>query len=149
MPRRLPTACVLSALLLLPALLRADDATQGDKDLDGMWEATATTHDAQDRNAPMVGKGVWTIAGDTLTTKAGDMDARKATIKVDASKTPKTLDLTPQDGPDKGKTYLCVYTLKGDDLRICFADAGKDRPTEIAAKFGSGWTIVALKRASK
>jgi uncharacterized protein (TIGR03067 family) len=67
-------------------------------------------------------------------------------IKIDLSKTPKTLDLIFTDGPEAGRTSLGIYDLAGDNLRICFSLAGSTRPTEFASKPGSGFAFETLKR---
>ncbi|HVS40312.1 MAG TPA: TIGR03067 domain-containing protein [Gemmataceae bacterium] len=144
MPRRLPTAFALSALVLLPALLRADDPPKGDKDLDGTWEMASIMQNGKDALTPP-DKMLVTIKGGTVTVKIGD-ETHTATISVDASKTPKTLDLTFGDGPNKGKTAKAVYEIKGDELKICHGEPDAERPKELAAKEGSDLTLATLKR---
>ena len=53
MPRLL-TACSLTALLILPALLRADDPPKGDKDLEGTWEVVSVAGDSGEPEAPRI-----------------------------------------------------------------------------------------------
>jgi uncharacterized protein (TIGR03067 family) len=60
-------------------------------------------------------------------------DVDKGTVKLDASKTPKAMDITGTEGPNKGKTMLAIYELKGDTLRICYDLQGKARPKEFTA----------------
>jgi uncharacterized protein (TIGR03067 family) len=60
-------------------------------------------------------------------------DVDKGTVKLDASKTPKAMDITGTEGPNKGKTILAIYELKGDTLRICYDLKGKARPREFTA----------------
>src|ERR1700720_3417383 len=117
MLRRTLTVSAFVALLLLPAALLRADAPKGDKDLDGDWEMVSTVRDGKDVAPPGEGKALLTINGDSVTFKMGDM-SHKGTIKVDASKTPKTLDLMPADGPQAGKTLVGIYEVKGDELRV-------------------------------
>lgn len=58
------------------------------------------------------------------------------TCKVDAKKKPKELDITGTEGPNKGKTMLCIYELKDDMLTVCYDMAGKQRPTEFKTPEG-------------
>ena len=149
MPRRTTTACALAVLLILPAaLIRADDAPKGDKDLDGDWEMVSAVRGGQPLPQPEAGKPVLTIKGDTATLKLGDKMS-KATIKVDASKTPKTIDITAVEGDAAGMTMLGIYEVKGDELRMCRDDPGKDRPKELVSKEGSGATLAAFKRVKE
>jgi len=148
MLRRTLTASALAVLLLLPAaLLRAADAPKGDKDLEGTWEAIACVRDGKD--APLDQRApVATIEGDHLTFKIGD-ETRKATLKVDATKTPRTMDVVFEDGPHKGETVKVIYEVKGDELKVCHGDPGADRPTELSSKEGSGLMLMTFKRAKK
>ncbi len=52
------------------------------------------------------------------------------TFKIDASKTPKTIDITLKEG-EKETTQLGIYKLDGDALVISLAEAGaKERPKD-------------------
>jgi uncharacterized protein (TIGR03067 family) len=73
--------------------------------------------------------------------------ARKLTI--DAAKKPKAIDYLPDAGQEDGKTVMGIYEVKGDELRLCVAEPGKDRPTELSSKKGSGWKLWTLKRLLK
>jgi uncharacterized protein (TIGR03067 family) len=74
-------------------------------------------------------------------------ETHEGTFKIDPTAKPKTFDLIPSDGPEKGKTEPGIYTFEGDTLKICGADPGKDRPKDFTTKQGSGLTLVVLKRA--
>jgi uncharacterized protein (TIGR03067 family) len=138
----------LAVLLLAPALLRADDAPKGDKDLEGAWQETVTVLDGKELKTPSEEKGELIIQGDMATVKYPDRtDSDK--FKIDATKTPKAIDITVIEGSGKGTTSLGVYEVKGDELRICVAMPGKDRPAAVASKEGSGLTLVTLKRVKK
>jgi uncharacterized protein (TIGR03067 family) len=75
--------------------------------------------------------------------------AAKGTSEIDPTKKPKTVDLTMTEGDDKGKTFLGIYEFADDTCTVCLAPAGKDRPTEFAARAGSGHILAVLKRAKK
>jgi len=146
MTRRILTAAVL---LLLPAVpLRAADAPAGTKELQGTWEAVASVRDGKDQPPDKGGMIVAMIEGDALTLKIGDQ-TRTATLKVDATKTPPTMDVLMEDGPQKGKTMKAIYQIKDDELKVCHGEPGADRPTEISSKEGSGLTVVTFKRVKK
>ena len=147
MLRRTCSVSALAVLLMLPAaLLRADVPKTGDKDLEGDWEVKSALKDGKDASPPV--KAVMTFKGDSATMKMGDM-THTATIQVDATKTPRAIDVTPQDGPEKDKMSLCIYEVKDDELNLCVADPGKDRPKELSGKEGSGNMLITLKRVKK
>jgi uncharacterized protein (TIGR03067 family) len=72
----------------------------------------------------------------------------EAKIKIDPAKTPKTMDMTFQDGDNKGDTAEGIYKLDGDTLTICRPRLPPhERPTEFVTKPGSDRFIVTWKRA--
>jgi uncharacterized protein (TIGR03067 family) len=98
---------------------------------------------------PPQGKARLTIKDNTYTLTFGDAVVEKGTGKVDPTVTPKTAEVTATEGDNKGKTRLAIYELnelKGDDLRVCWVEAGKDRPADFTAKEGSGRELVTYKR---
>jgi uncharacterized protein (TIGR03067 family) len=64
---------------------------------------------------------------------------REATVKFDATKKPKEIDLAV----GKGKPFLAIYKLGGDTLTLCIGDQ-KNRPTEFEAK--EGRVLIEYKR---
>lgn len=73
------------------------------------------------------------IDGDKYTVTVGN-SPDKGTLKVDASKNPKTMDIVGVEGPNKGKTFLAIYEIKDDTLKICYELGVKGRPTEFKTK---------------
>ena len=71
------------------------------------------------------------------------------TVTVDPSKKPATMDVTGTDGPNKGKTFPCIYELSGDTLRICYDLSGKSRPKEFKTEKGTKLYLVTYKREKK
>jgi uncharacterized protein (TIGR03067 family) len=137
-----------AVLLLLPAaMLLADDAIKGDKGLEGEWKPISAVRDGKE-SPPLPDGSLATFKADEIMMKTGDRDYT-VSIKVDAGKTPKTIDLTPADGPKKGETIKGIYEIKGDELHVCTAEPGKDRPTEFSSKQGSNWSLMTLKRLKK
>ena len=138
----------LAATLFLPALLRADDAPKGDKDLEEEWEVVETVENGKEPSPCIKTHIEFTFDSDALTIKEGDLSA-KATVKTDASKAPRTLDLLIKDGDHKGETVKAIYEVKDGELRICHGAAGAERPAELASKEGSGLLLLTLKRVKK
>ncbi len=60
----------------------------------------------------------------------------KGIFKLDPTKQPKAIDYTDTFGADAGKTFLAIYSLKGDELIFCAAGEGHARPTEFKTKLG-------------
>jgi RNA polymerase sigma-70 factor (ECF subfamily) len=86
------------------------------------------------------------IKGDKYLIKQGGETALR-TFRLDPAKTPKAMDITYDDGPNKGKTNHAIYILEGDVLTICRHQLPeKDRPQEFTAKAGSGRSLIKWKR---
>lgn len=49
----------------------------------------------------------------------------------------KFIDISPTAGPDRGKTYRGIYELNDNELKVCTASPGKERPNDFTSKTGS------------
>jgi uncharacterized protein (TIGR03067 family) len=141
------------ALLLAAAVARPqDEASKSDlKKMDGTWKVTLhemggkkTTEDVNKKADVQL-----VIKDGKFTISFGGKEAGAGTIKLDASKKPKTIDVTTTKGPQEGKTMQGIYELKGDDMRVCFAQPGDARPTEFGTKEGSSQLLLGYKRVQK
>jgi len=120
----------LTATLALGTALVADDA--GLKALEGTYKVVGLTKSG-DVVPDDVLKSVSVIfKADEMTLKLPER-ALPAKIKVDGKKSPMTIEITPSDGPEKGKTFLGIYRIEKDELTIAFNEKG-DRPTEFKAE---------------
>lgn len=79
----------------------------------------------------------------------GFTGAKEAELKLDAGRKIKEMDITPADGRNKGKAFLAIYELEGDQLKICAAAPGEPRPKEFATKAGSKSVLITLTRDKK
>jgi uncharacterized protein (TIGR03067 family) len=86
----------------------------------------------------------------TLTETSYSLDTGKGvdkgTLKVDAGKTPPTMDVTGVEGPNQGKTILAIWKVEGDKLHICYALDGKSRPTAFESTMENGWLLAIYQR---
>jgi uncharacterized protein (TIGR03067 family) len=78
------------------------------------------------------------VEGDKLQFVLGTATLSEFSVKLDSAKSPPTIDLV--SGKD---TYLGIYELKGDMLRICLVE-GKERPTDISGTKEGAKSVVAL-----
>jgi uncharacterized protein (TIGR03067 family) len=79
----------------------------------------------------------------TVTTGTG---IDKGSVKLDLKAKPKAMDVISTEGANKGKTFLAIYELKGDTLKVCYDLSGKTRPGEFATKPGTSLFLVNYKR---
>lgn len=130
---------------------RADDKADVDKELtkfQGTWTFESVEAGGNKLPADQFKGMTVTFEGDKYAVKHGDEVVEAATLKLDPSKSPKTLDSTVTEGPNKGKVILGIYEISGDTLKACFDPEGKKRPTEFKGDSGAQ-TLVVHKRVKK
>src|SRR5262249_791076 len=75
----------------------------------------------------------WVIAGDRLTiTDADKKIYAQRTVRADATREPKTLDI--QEG-DKGRTVRAIYKVEKQKLRVVIGN-GKEYPKDLKSESG-------------
>ena len=140
-------ACFALATGLLFAA--GDSRTIGsDKDvenLQGIWVAVSL--EAEGRKAPQE-----IIRGFKIFIKANriiftpDTDKRESSFKVDASKRPKEIVITPLDGPHKGHPQRGLYSFEKDRLKLCVNNEKEQPPAEFVTRPADGLRLIVLKR---
>lgn len=132
------------ALVLFSAATVAIAADLDLKALSGNYKITGLQKGGQDAPKEVLDgvKGV-TIVGDEFTVDTGG-EKKIAKIKLDGSKKPVTIDLIPEDGPQKGKAMPGILTLEKGVLKIGMSEGG-ERPTE----FKKAEMVITLEKISK
>jgi uncharacterized protein (TIGR03067 family) len=87
-----------------------------------------------------------TVKGDRYTVSRYRKVAGKGTIKLDATKKPRTIDALPAVAAGNAGAILGIYEFDGNRLKLCFARPGMPRPTELRSKEGSGHTLTVWQR---
>jgi uncharacterized protein (TIGR03067 family) len=83
--------------------------------------------------------GTWSVVVD-------GKEISKGTSGIDPTTKPKKIDLKPTDGTNKGRVLRGIYEVKVNCRKVCFAPAGKERPTEFSSKPGSRHVLAIFKR---
>src|SRR5262245_5825844 len=73
----------------------------------------------------------------------------KGTYALDTTSKLKGMTITGTEGPNIGKTFLAIYELEGDTLRICYDLSGSKRPTEFKSTSGTRLYLVTYTRQKK
>ncbi len=138
------------ALTLLAAglFLGADEAApKGDKktEIEGTWVMTLKDREGDQFFEEDLKERI-TFTGTRYTGERDGKASREGTFKLDPSRNPHRIDITPDVGPYKGKTLLGIYERKGDSLKICAAIPGRSRPEGFKTAPGSGSTLEVYKR---
>jgi uncharacterized protein (TIGR03067 family) len=125
----------------------AKPASQQDqKGPEGTWKVVSMGGNGKTTPPQQIGDMKIVIANQQYTTTKAGSVIEQATITIDPSKQPKTIDLAFSLGEVKGQTVLGIYEITGDSLRFAFAEPGKARPTEIANRAGLRQDVWELRR---
>lgn len=141
---------MIVALGLLLAACNRQEPAVPKTDLDrfqGTWYLVLAMQDGNRLPEDKVKQTTIVIKGDTFrfpgsaeyaTSKAG-------TMKLDETKTPKEMDSISTDKI----IMLGIYKLDDNGYKVCFAPAGKPRPTEFSSTPGNGYILQSWERRNK
>jgi uncharacterized protein (TIGR03067 family) len=156
--KQLLIALVVFAWFVNPGLSRPVAVTQDDifatemRSLAGTWTPVYAENNGYEASDAQL-KGIrWMRSADGKWIMQRDNEVVVAwkVAKIDATGSPKTLDIEVTDGPYKGTVYLGIYDLHGGTSRICFALPDRPvRPTEFSAHKGSIRACSTFKREDR
>lgn len=87
-----------------------------------------------------------TVSGEKYSVER-DGETDRGTFSVDATKSPKQMDIRPESGPGAGRTILAIYEHSGDTMRVCYAlQDGASRPKGFKTTPDSGEVLINYKR---
>jgi uncharacterized protein (TIGR03067 family) len=112
----------------------------------GTWRATSSIYDGQEAPEAIVRSITRVVEKDHVVWKREGKSFAGTRIELDPSRDPKTIDVIPDGGKDRGERVLGIYNLERDRLTICMAEPGKPRPGEFKAEKGSGCTLRTFAR---
>jgi uncharacterized protein (TIGR03067 family) len=104
--------------------------------MQGTWNLVSAMEDGKALPADEVKQTTIVVKGNTFRFPglAKDATSRAGTFKLDEAKNPKEID----SASDEKEVSLGIYELEPDKYKICFAPAGKPRPTNFSSAPGSG-----------
>jgi len=119
-------ALALLAIHLSPA--PEDESAKDLTKLEGTWKMTAMEVDGKDVPSEKLDSATLTIRGSKYSVQSGKAK-HEVEIKLDATKTPREIDMQFLDGPNKDRVGRGIYQIDGDKLKICRAlDPQDERP---------------------
>lgn len=144
-------------MTILFALILALSPTQGDgrsKEVleaerarhQGVWVVTSFVTGGKESAEELVRSITRTVEGDHVVWKREGKSFAGTTVTLDPSKSPATIDVTPDGGPRRGEPVLGIYKLEGQTLAICMAAPGKERPRAFQGEQGTGQTLMTFRR---
>jgi len=133
--------------LLLAACSRQTPPPAPKTDLDrlqGTWNLVAAFQDGKPLPADKVKQTTIVFKGDTFRFpgSAEYATSKEGTIKLDENKTPKEMDAISTEK----EVMFGIYRVEENGYKVCFAQAGKPRPTEFSSTAGSGYILQSWQR---
>jgi uncharacterized protein (TIGR03067 family) len=130
---------IAAAVLGLAAEAQKDDDKKELGKLKGNWTVTSYERDKRQLPAEKAKEIKYSVMDEKLILKdgIGFTNGKEHALKLDATKKPMQIDITPADGKNKGKAFQGICQIEGDTLKVCVAAPGKERPKEFATKDGS------------
>ena len=114
-------------ILSVVGLFAADDPKKDESDsLKGRWSAVSISAGGKPAPDESVKAFKFNIDDKTYSNLMGTEVVEEGGYKIDASKSPKTIDFDIKTGPDAGKRQLGIYKIEGDKLTMVVAQAGSD-----------------------
>jgi RNA polymerase sigma-70 factor (ECF subfamily) len=119
------------------------------RELQGEWQAVAAESNGEKSDADDVTNLRMTFRGEEVLVHGADGAgrARRLRFKLHPGTSPRGIDLTSLDGPQKGQTSAWIYALEKGRLRLCGqSDKPGPRPTDFTTRDGDGKIALALER---
>jgi uncharacterized protein (TIGR03067 family) len=138
----------LVALLFAFSVALAAEPEDELKQFEGVWLIEAAELAGRDHLLDFKGMKM-TISGEKYVIDFAE-NSDKGTIKIDATKKPKQIDLTTgAKGPFKGRNLVGIYEFKGSTVVLCINSEMPDRPAKFEAPEKTKLMLLTFKRAKK
>jgi len=113
---------------------------------DGVWDVASMEANGETISSETSESLKLTVNGEKYSVnRDGEVD--RGTFSVDATKSPRQMDIRPETGPGAGKTILAIYEFSGDTMRVCYQlQDGTERPKDFKTTQDSGEVLINYKR---
>jgi uncharacterized protein (TIGR03067 family) len=123
------------------------------RQLHGAWTVTSAERGGRPHDELLRGKLTFSPDGEILFQRAGAPESGSCGYRygLQPTHTPGHLCVfrLREPGDDVDDAMLGIYTLHGDELRICFGEEGGKRPSEFKTYSGTGELYLVLRRAAE
>ena len=142
---RFHVLAVLTTGLTFAGEVSSQDLPKKDFDkLQGTWQVVSLEREGKQEDPEGIKNLKLVIKGGTYTLQGGE-EAFEGTFILDPTSKPKRMDTKGAKIP----RTQGIYDLKGDGLKICWAEGDTERPREFATKPDSNLRLIVLKREKK
>lgn len=137
--RRLTYTGSIGCALVLIGAAAARSENADEKQLQGKWIVESFRYNGNPVDRLKQAVREFHDGKYSLTPKSGE--GIEGTVKLDTTKSPKSIDLDVN-----GRIIKGIYELDGDTLRLCYNLTSDQRPTEFESKPDSGLIVIVHKR---
>jgi uncharacterized protein (TIGR03067 family) len=137
----LAVLCLLAAQDPKPETVKAEVARH-----QGTWRVVSSVREGKEAPQDVARSIERVVEGDRVVWKREGKNFAGTKVVLDPTRSPKTIDVIPEGGPNRDKRVLGIYKLEGDTLTICMAEPDKDRPKSFEAPEGSGFMLMKFER---
>ena len=143
-----PTLTTFLIIFSATASLADEPQRANEFRFDGVWKPKSAMLGGVLLPPPTLKGTTLTIEGDRYeVTVEGEDHADRGSVTRDESVTPHRMTIKSQEGPNKGKTILAIYEIKGPDAyRACYDLSGKAFPKDFKSPKGSQLYTVGYRR---
>ena len=139
---------VIVALAFIGASITSTGMNKDDG-LHGAWTCISATVDGKALSKDTAAALRLTITQDRYKTEKPGEVLFDSTYRVDASRSPRQINMVGTEGDLKGKEAQGIYSIEKDILRICYTMPGDGRPERFESLPGSKAYLVVWKRERK
>jgi uncharacterized protein (TIGR03067 family) len=144
--RLLSLATSIFASAVIVSFSQAKDEKGNLAKIQGTWEIVSLENRGK-APPPEYIKGLRLIfTADTISvSRDGKIEGKEVKYKLDPSKNPKTIDYIV----DGRRIRVGLYSLRGDELKLCLSRNALNRPTEFKSSASDKHDLLVLKRVKK
>lgn len=138
---------LIAGIVLIAADAGEDAAKKDLEKFQGNWQLISMERDGKKTPQEDAKKIKLTIQDNRFVLRKDGEVISEGTMSLDPTKKPKEIDETITTGPNKGKVFSAIYEIDDEHHKICFAAAGKERPTAFSSS--NGQLLQVWKREKK
>ena len=144
---------ILACLLATTSLMSSDNQNAIEKDyalFNGVWAFDLVEVDgAKQPDVPFETNRMIVVSAERRFIVVQGKKITRGSFTMDATKTPKQIDIIATNSQGKSLTTLAIYELEGDTYKVCSSFQSNERPMEFLREPGSKTVFEVLKRSNQ